>query len=94
MAYGLIARLVAKPGQRDTVLARLSAAARNLDGLGCRQYVVGAARADDVTIWISEVWDSEQHHRNSLEHSATRDAINQTMPLLTGEFVHHELDVS
>lgn len=45
MAYGLIARLVAKPGQRDAVLARLNAAARNLDQLGCRQYVVGAARA-------------------------------------------------
>jgi quinol monooxygenase YgiN len=94
MQYGLIACFTTKPGQRDVVVAQLTAAGRELSAFGCRQYIVGAACVDEVTVWVSEVWESKQHHDDSLRHDATLRAISQTMPLLTGEFAHHEVTVA
>ena len=53
MPYGLIACFTTKPGHRDAVVAQLTTASRELSALGCRQYIVGAARADDVTVSLS-----------------------------------------
>lgn len=94
MPYGLIACFTTKPGQRDTVVAQLATAGRELSALGCHQYIVGAACADEVTVWISEVSESKQHHDDSLRHDATRQPISQTLPLLTGEFAHHEVTIA
>ncbi len=93
MPYGLIACFTTKPGHRDAVVAQLTTAGRELSAFGCHQYIVGAACADEVTVWVSEVWESKQHHDDSLRHDATRQSISQTLPLLTGEFAHHEVTV-
>ena len=29
---------------------------------GCHLYLVGLAATDDVTIWVSEVWESKESH--------------------------------
>jgi quinol monooxygenase YgiN len=55
MPYGLIACFTTKPGHRDAVVAQLTTAGRELSAFGCRQYIVGAACADEVTVWVSEV---------------------------------------
>ncbi|WP_222720768.1 hypothetical protein [Actinomadura sp. HBU206391] len=49
---------------------------------------------DDVTIWVSEVWKSAQHHEASLRLSETRAAIGRAMPMLTGDFTRQELSVA
>ena len=77
MPYGLIACFTTKPGQRDTVAAQLTTAGRELSALGCHQYIAGAACGDEVTVWVSEAWESRQHHDDSLRHDATRQSICQ-----------------
>lgn len=94
MPYGWIACFTTKPGHRDAVVAQLTTAGRALGAFGCCQYIVGAACADEVTVSVSEVWESQQSHDDSLRHDATRQSISQTLPLLAGEFAHHEVSVA
>ena len=54
MRYGLIACLTSKPGQRDTVVAVLTAAAPQFGVLGCRHYVVGSDSAPDDARRVTE----------------------------------------
>ncbi|SNY45950.1 putative quinol monooxygenase [Paractinoplanes atraurantiacus] len=93
MPYGYIASMKARPGHRDEVIDILTGGADGLRTAGCHLYVVAAATTDDVTIWVSEVWESKQHHDDSLKLPEARAAIAQAMPLLTGEFFTQETEV-
>jgi len=79
-----------RPGRRDDVIKILLSGEDGLRAAGCRLYVVGAAAGDDVTIWVSEVWESKEHHDASLRLPETRAAIAAAMPMLTGEFTSQE----
>jgi quinol monooxygenase YgiN len=84
--YGYINAMKTKPGKRDEVVAILLAAAQGVEAVGCRQYTVAVDPGDEVTIRVTEVWESEEAHAASLELPETRQAIARAMPLLTGEF--------
>ena len=94
MTYGYIGSMKTKPGRRDEVVSLLLSGVDGLRTAGCELYVVGVADDDDVTIWVSEVWKSAQHHQASLQLPETRAAIGKTMPMLTGEFTRQELSVA
>jgi quinol monooxygenase YgiN len=94
MTYGCIASMKTVPGSRDEVVALLLGAAGGLRAAGCDAYIVGLADDDDVTIWVTEVWRSKEHHDASLELPEARAAIGTAMPLLTGEFTKRELTVA
>jgi quinol monooxygenase YgiN len=67
-----------------------------VDGLkqiGCIQYTVGVAAADEVTIWASEVWESKQAHEASLELPEAKEAIAKAMPMLTRDFTRVETEM-
>ncbi len=93
MPYGYLGSLKTRPGHRDAVVDILVGGADGLREAGCHLYVVGVAETDDVTIWVSEVWQSKAHHAASLQLPATRAAIARAMPMLTGEFTSQETDV-
>jgi quinol monooxygenase YgiN len=93
MAYGYIGSMKTTPGHREEVAATLTAGAESLRDLGCQLYLVGASDTDSETIWVSEVWDSKEHHDASLETPETKAAIAKVMPMLTGEFTRQELTV-
>ena len=80
--YGLIGRMKAQPGQRDTLAAIL------LEGTGampgCLSYVVARDPADADALWITEVWDSADSHRASLNLPAVQAAIAKGRPLIAG----------
>ncbi len=80
--YGLIGKMIAAPGQRDTLIDIL------LEGIagmpGCLSYVVARDPADEDAIWITEVWDSEASHGASLSLPAVREAISRARPLIAG----------
>ena len=83
-----------QPGKRDEVVAQLL---RSLDGLpaaGCLSYVVSTCEDDPDLIWVTEVWESAEHHDASLRLPEVQAAIATTMPLLTGEFTRQELAVA
>lgn len=80
--YGLIGKMLAKPGQRDALLAVL------LDGTGampgCLSYVIAKDPANPDAIWITEAWDSPESHKASLQLPAVRSAIVKARPLIAG----------
>ena len=80
--HGLIGRMRATPGRRDALIAIL------LEGTGampgCLSYVVAKDPADADAIWITEVWDSRESHRASLQLPAVRAAIARARPFIAG----------
>jgi quinol monooxygenase YgiN len=80
--YGLIGRIIAATGRRDELAAILLEGTAAMPG--CRSYVVAADPDDPDSIWITEVWDSAEMHRASLELPAVREAITRGRPLIAG----------
>jgi quinol monooxygenase YgiN len=93
LTYGYIGSMKTKAGRRDEVVSILLSGVDGLREVGCRLYVVSLDQADDDTIWVSEVWDSKEHHDQSLRLPQVKDAIGKAMPVLTGEFTSRELRV-
>ncbi|MCZ7423530.1 putative quinol monooxygenase [Verrucosispora sp. WMMA2121] len=93
MPYGYIASMKCTPGHRDEVVDILLRGVEGLRPIGCQLYVVSVSDTDDVTIWVSEVWESKEQHDASLQLPETRAAIDKAMPMLTGEFTGQEVTV-
>ena len=93
MPYGYMGSMKTKPGHRDDVVTILLSGLDSLRSAGCDSYIVSVSDADDDTIWVTEVWQSKEHHKASLQLPETRAAIGKAMPMLTGEFTSRELNV-
>ncbi len=89
--YGLIGSFAAVPGQRASLAAILLRSVGDMPG--CRSYVVAEDPGDDVTLWITEVWDDAAAHTASLALPAVRAAITEAMPLIASFGEHRELRV-
>lgn len=78
--YGLIGRIMCKPGTRDELIAVL------LDGVsgmpGCLSYVVARDPADGEAIWVTEVWKDEASHKGSLSLPSVQAAIAKGRPMI------------
>ena len=78
--FGLISKMTAVPGRRDDlaqILARVSVGMP-----GCHSYIVASDMADANTLWITEVWDSEARHGDSLSLPTVQKAIAQGRDLI------------
>ena len=91
--YGYIGSMRTRPGSRDEVIALLLEGLDGLRAAGCHSYVVSACATDEDRIWVTEVWESAEHHAASLQLPETRAAIARAMPMLTGEFTSQESQV-
>lgn len=80
--YGLIGKMTAVPGQRDSLIAILLEGVSGMPG--CLSYVVAKDPADVNAIWITEVWDSQDSHKASLSLPSVRQAITRGKPLIAG----------
>jgi quinol monooxygenase YgiN len=80
--YGLIGKMIAKPGQRDALVAILTEGTGGIPG--CRSHVVATDPTDENAIWITEVWDNEQFHTDSLQLPQVQAAIGRARPLIEG----------
>jgi quinol monooxygenase YgiN len=91
--FMLHGRLAAKPGQRDELLAILSEVGRGEPMPGCRLYLVAVDATDVDGVWVTEVWESEDAHRASLQLDGIRQQVARATPLLdTAGFRRQELD--
>ena len=86
--YGLIGSFKAAEGQRAALIRLLLAETGAM--AGCRSYVVAEDPADDVTVWVTEVWDSAEAHKASLQLPAVKAVIAQAMPLIAAFGEHRE----
>jgi quinol monooxygenase YgiN len=85
--FGLIGKIVAVPAKRDELVAILLEGSDEMSG--CLSYVVAHDAADADSIWVTEVWASQEHHRASLSLPAVKQAIERAKPLIAsfGDFV-------
>ena len=78
--YGLIGKMTAVPGRRDDLAEILVAASAEMPG--CLSYVVARDATDPDALWITEVWESAEHHRASLQLPTVQAAIVEGRPLI------------
>ena len=80
--YGLIGKMTSQPGQRDALLGLLLQGMRDMPG--CLSYIIARDSRDEDAVWITEVWEDEASHHDSLQLPSVRDAIAKAMPLIAG----------
>ena len=80
--YGLIGKLSATPGQRDALAAILLEGTGQMPG--CLSYVIANDPSDPDALWITEVWDSQASHGDSLKLPGVQAAIAKGRPLIAG----------
>ncbi len=81
--YGLIGKMTAHPGQRESLTNALLKSANDLrDMEGCYLYVISNATDDADTIWITEAWRSKEDHDASLQREDVRAVITAARPLI------------
>lgn len=80
--YGLIAKLVAVPARREELMATLIEGTRDMPG--CFHYIVAKDFANEDTIWVTEIWDSEKSHDASLSLPAVKITIGKAKLLVAG----------
>jgi quinol monooxygenase YgiN len=81
--YGLYGKMVAVPGQRDTLIDLLLKSASDMrDMEGCYLYVISSAPDELDVIWITEVWRSRDDHQASLSNEGVKAVIAVARPLI------------
>jgi quinol monooxygenase YgiN len=80
--YGLIGNFTAQPGRRDELVALMTASSGDMPG--CLSYIVATDPNDPDKIWVTEVWDSPESHKASLQIPLVAETIKQAIPLIAG----------
>jgi quinol monooxygenase YgiN len=80
--YGLIGKIKATTGQRDALIEILLNGSTDMPG--CLSYIVARDPGEDDSIWVTEVWDSQDSHRMSLALPSVQQAITRGKPLIAG----------
>jgi quinol monooxygenase YgiN len=80
--YGLIGKIKAKSGQRDALVDILLEGSGEMPG--CISYVVATDATDLEAIWVTEVWDNQESHKNSLTLPSVQEVISRGRPLIAG----------
>lgn len=93
MTFANVGLLGTKPGQRDALVAILVRPRPGMKEAGCLLYEVGINDDMPDTVFVSELWESAEAHRASLQLESTRAAIAEAMPLLSGNMGGHRFAV-
>jgi quinol monooxygenase YgiN len=86
--YGLIGRIRAMPGRRADLAGVLLGDGGGMPG--CLSYIVAEDPEDVDALWITEVWETRDAHRASLQLPSVQAAIARGRPLIAGFDSHHE----
>lgn len=93
MTFANVGSLGTKPGHRDDVVSILLRPNPGMADIGCLLYEVGINEDVPDTVFVSELWESQEAHQASLQLPAVRAAIQEAMPFLSGEMGGHQFTV-
>lgn len=83
--FGLYGKIIAQSGQREALVKILLEAAAVLETpVGCELYIINVSPTEPDTIWVTEVWESKEHHAASLQLDAVKQVIQRGRPLIAG----------
>ena len=85
--YGIIGQLKATDGNRDKLIDILLNGTQDMPG--CKLYAISADTADETSIWITEIWESEAAHQASLQLPSVQQAIAAGRPMIAGFGARH-----
>lgn len=85
--FGIIGQMLTTEEDRDRLIEILLRGTADMPG--CRVYAIAKDADDPKAIWITEIWDSEDAHRASLDLPAAQAAIAEGRPLITGFGARH-----
>ncbi len=80
--FGLITQFKAAAGQRDALIALLTAGTSGMPG--CLSYVVAKDAAEADAVWITEVWNTRESHQAALSLPAVQQVMAKGRPLIAG----------
>ncbi|MDP2260985.1 MAG: putative quinol monooxygenase [Caulobacter sp.] len=80
--YGLLGKLIAAPGKRDALIGYLGEGAGQMPGNIL--YVLSTSPTEPDAVWIYEVWETKQHHADSLKLPSVQAAIARARPIIAG----------
>ena len=84
-AYGCYVKFTTQPGQRDALVEHLLSAATFIEkAAGCELYIINTSPTEPESVWVTEVWRSQEEHDASLTIEGAQAAIKQVLPLLAG----------
>ena len=76
--YGLIGKMIAAPGKRDELISILLNGTKDMPG--CLSYVIAKDSTDENALWVTEVWESQAAHTESLSLPIVQQAMAQANP--------------
>jgi quinol monooxygenase YgiN len=83
--FGLFGKLIAKDGERETLVDLLLNAAESMENLvDCELYVVNVSNDDPNAVFVYEVWKNKNAHQSSLSLEATQTFIQLAKPIIVG----------
>jgi quinol monooxygenase YgiN len=80
--YGLIGKMLTHPGKRDELIAILDDGIREMPG--CKSYIIAKDPSDENAVWITEVWESQAEHLDSLKLPQVQAAIAKGRLMIAG----------
>ena len=78
--YGLIGKMIAITGRRDELINTLIEGVAGMPG--CLSYIVAKDQTDPDAIWVTEVWENQARHEESLGLPAVQSAIEKGKHLI------------
>lgn len=79
--YGVIGKLKSVSGGRTELINVLTGTGAMP---GCLQYIVSEDLDDEDGVWVTEIWESQDAHRASLELPQVKEAVSVGRPLIAG----------
>lgn len=94
MGFGLFTTFKTHPGEQKALAEILLESAAALEKeASCMAYIVGISEQDENTVYVSEIWTDEGHHRAALDNPSTKAIIERAMPLIEKVERNKELEV-
>lgn len=80
--FGLIVKFITHEGKRDDFIRIMSAGFQDMEG--CHSYILAKDPADEVSVWVTEIWDSQESHDVSVALPRIQAVIAEAKPLMAG----------